>query len=172
MPRNVEIKARIESIAALVPKVAAIAAHGPTKITQEDIFFRCETGRLKLRTLSDEDGELIFYRRANETGPKESVYISAPISRPGSLRQVLSCAYGEVGRVEKTRFVYLVGRTRIHLDDVRGLGQFLELEVALNEGEKTEQGIMEAEKLMERLGIENPQLIDRAYVDLLGAANG
>lgn len=73
MARNIEIKARIVSIQALVPKAAAIADEGPVEIIQDDTFFRCEAGRLKLRAFSQEAGELIFYRRANQQGPKESV---------------------------------------------------------------------------------------------------
>jgi predicted adenylyl cyclase CyaB len=63
--------------------------------------------------------------------------------------------------------LYLAGRTRIHLDRVEGLGEFLELEVALREGEPAEAGVREAEELMTRLGVTPAQLIDRAYVDLL-----
>jgi len=74
---------------------------------------------------------------------------------------------GEVGRVRKARTLFLVGRTRIHLDEVEGLGHFMELEVVLREGESTEAGVREAHGLMERLGVKAAQLIDRAYVDLL-----
>jgi predicted adenylyl cyclase CyaB len=63
--------------------------------------------------------------------------------------------------------LYLVGRTRIHLDRVEGLGDFLELEVVLREGESAQEGVREAEDLMSRLGVEPSQLVDRAYVDLL-----
>jgi adenylate cyclase class IV len=63
--------------------------------------------------------------------------------------------------------LFLVGRTRIHLDIVENLGHFLELEVVLRENEFTEAGVREAEELMQRLGVSPSQLIDRAYVDLL-----
>jgi adenylate cyclase class IV len=62
--RNIEIKARIPSVAALIPQVASIADQGPIEIVQDDTFFRCQSGRLKLRTVSQDQGELIFYRRA------------------------------------------------------------------------------------------------------------
>src|SRR5439155_1899718 len=68
MPRNIEIKARIASIEALAAKAAAIADQGPIEIIQDDTFFVCEGGRLKLRAFSKEQGELIFYRRANQHG--------------------------------------------------------------------------------------------------------
>jgi predicted adenylyl cyclase CyaB len=76
-------------------------------------------------------------------------------------------AYGEIGRVRKRRILYLAGRTRIHLDRVEGLGDFLELEVVLVDGEPVEAGVREAQVLMARLGIDTSQLIERAYVDLL-----
>ena len=167
MARNIEIKARIESVGALAPIAAALATRGPLEIAQDDTFFRCESGRLKLRTFSATEGELIFYQRANEQGPKESFYVRAPTSNPGDLRQALTLAYGQVGRVVKHRTLYLVGRTRVHLDQVEGLGHFLELEVVLEEGEPADSGVREAHMLMDRLGVEPSALIDTAYVDLL-----
>lgn len=166
MARNIEIKARIESIEALTPRVAAIADEGPIEIGQDDTFFKCDSGRLKLRAFSNGAGELIFYRRANQRGPKESFYLCSATSTPDTLRESLTQAYGQAGRVEKHRTLFLVGRTRVHLDNVKGLGHFLELEVVLNEGEPAEAGIHEAQSLMARLGIESSQLVDSAYVDL------
>jgi predicted adenylyl cyclase CyaB len=168
MARNVEIKAHIQSIDALTDRVAAIADSGPIEIKQDDTFFRCETGRLKLRAFSSDEGELIFYRRANEHGPKESFYLRSSTSTPDTLRESLSLAYGEVGRVRKHRTLFIVGRTRVHLDNVQGLGHFLELEVVLQEGEQAEAGVREAHDLMNRLGVQPSQLIDAAYMDLLG----
>jgi predicted adenylyl cyclase CyaB len=167
MPRNIEIKAHIESVHALTPKAAGIADKGPIEIIQDDTFFQCETGRLKLRAFSQEEGELIFYRRADQHGPKESFYLRSPTSDPETLRESLSQAYGQAGRVQKHRTLFLVGRTRIHLDNVIGLGHFLELEVVLEEGELAEVGVREAHGLMARLGVEPSQLVEGAYVDLL-----
>src|ERR1043166_8255997 len=116
---------------------------------------------------SKEEGELIFYRRANERGPKESFYLCSPTSAPDALRELLSQAYGQAGRVEKRRLLFHVGRTRVHLDDVRGLGHFLEFEVVLREGEGPDAGMKEAEILMTRLGIKSSQLVEHAYVDLI-----
>src|SRR2546426_5997410 len=167
MARNVEIKARVSNVEAIRQKAAAVADKGPIEITQDDTFFRCESGRLKLRAFSSDEGELIFYRRADQPGPKESFYLRSPTSAPDTLRESLSLAYGQVGRVQKHRTLFLVGRTRIHLDNVKGLGHFLELEVVLNEGELAEAGIREAQSLMVRFGIESSQLVEGAYIDLL-----
>jgi predicted adenylyl cyclase CyaB len=167
MARNIEIKAKIECCMALAENVARLAIEGPIEIAQDDTFFRCEAGRLKLRTFSATEGELIFYRRTNQQGPKESFYVRTPTSNPASLREALSLAYGEVGRVIKARTLYLVGRTRVHLDKVHGLGHFMELEVVLEDDETTELGVQEAHELMMQLGIKPTQLIEDAYVDLL-----
>jgi adenylate cyclase class IV len=170
MARNIEIKARIASVEALAPKAAALATEGPRQIAQDDTFFRCDAGRLKLRAFSDDDGELIFYRRADAAGPKESFYLRSPTSAPHVLRESLALAYGPAGRVRKQRTLYLAGRTRIHLDRVAGLGDFLELEVVLTEGEPADAGVREAQALMGALGVEPSQLVEGAYVDLLAAA--
>ncbi len=140
---------------------------GAVEIVQDDTFFRCDTGRLKLRVFADRSGELIYYQRANQSAPKESFYVRTPTSDPDSLRDCLSRAYGLAGRVRKHRQLFVVGRTRIHLDDVEGLGAFIELEVVLADGEPAEAGVREAGELMKKLDIRPEQLIEEAYVDLL-----
>jgi len=71
------------------------------------------------------------------------------------------------GVVKKSRSLPLVGQTRAHLDDVDGLGHFMELEVVLEEGQSEREGEAIARDLMEKLGIDNEDLIASAYVDLL-----
>lgn len=167
MPRNVEIKARLDNFSAVADKAAAMADHGPIAIAQDDTFFRCDNGRLKLRVFSEMEGELIFYRRTDRQGPKESFYVRSPTASPATLREALTLAHGEIGRVIKDRTLYLLGRTRIHLDKVQGLGDFLELEVVLEDHEPLEAGVREAHRLMAELGIAPSQLVGGAYVDLL-----
>jgi predicted adenylyl cyclase CyaB len=171
MPRNIEIKARISNVDVLLPKVRAIADQGPFEIIQDDTFLACANGRLKVRMFSKEQGELIFYRRSDRRGPKESFYVRSPTSAPESLRQVLTLAYGESGRVQKHRTLFVVGRTRIHVDKVAGLGHFLELEVVLEEHESSDVGVQEANDLLLRLGVASSQLIEGAYIDLLAAGS-
>jgi predicted adenylyl cyclase CyaB len=171
MARNVEIKTRIENIALILPRVADIADQGPIEIIQDDIFFACENGRIKLRVFSPDRGELIFYRRADQKGPKESFYLISHTTSPERLRDSLSMAYGEVGRVRKNRTLFIAGRTRIHLDRVEGLGDFVELEVVLDESEDAAIGEAIAHDLMLKLGIMPEQLVAGAYVDLLAARN-
>ena len=169
MARNVEIKAHVSSIEALLPRVHALAGHGPELIAQDDTFFACAVGRLKLRVFADGRGELIAYERLDAAGPKTSDYRISPVTDPDALRTTLARALGVTGRVVKQRTLFLVGRTRVHLDRVEGLGDFLELEVVLRDGERTELGEAEAQALLASLQVDASQLVVGAYVDLLRA---
>jgi len=171
MARNIEIKARIDSVERVARIAETLADQSPIEIAQDDTFFRCadSADRLKLRTFAPDHAELIFYRRANSSGPKESFYLITPCATPDVLRESLALAWGQAGRVRKQRRVFMVGRTRVHLDRVEGLGEFLELEVVLEEGESSEAGIAEAHALMAQLGVGADQLVLGAYVDLLNA---
>lgn len=170
MARNIEIKAHVADLGAVAKAAERLGAEGPVEIIQDDSFFTCPNGRLKLRAFADGTGELIFYRRADQAGPKESFYIRSATSQPDELRQSLTLAYGSAGRVRKRRLLYMAGRTRIHLDAVQGLGSFVELEVVLRDGESAQDGESEAHGLMRGLSIDAGQLIEGAYVDLLQTA--
>jgi adenylate cyclase class IV len=167
MARNIEIKARIADMDALAARAAAIADSGPVEIAQDDTFFGCDNGRLKLRVFEDGQGELIFYRRADAGGPKVSFYVLSPTASPDTLRDALTLANGQEGRVVKHRTLFMVGRTRVHLDRVRGLGDYMELEVVLADGESTDAGVHEAHALMARLQVPADCLVEGAYHDLL-----
>ena len=141
-------------------------------IPQEDIFFNTPQGRLKLRILSEARGQLIYYTRPDQEGPKRSDYHIFQTGDPANLKQVLELAYGIRGVVRKTRYLYLVGQTRVHLDDVEGLGQFMELEVVMQEGQSDAQGQTIAEGLMASLGIERSDLLGLAIVEDLKIGAG
>ncbi|MGD0483613.1 MAG: class IV adenylate cyclase [Gemmatimonadales bacterium] len=167
MPRNVEIKARLRDADATRRLVAAVADGPPTTLEQADTFFRVAAGRLKLRELADGTAELIHYERRDTTAPADSRYAKCAVPDAGALRELLAAALGVRGRVVKRRLLFRVGRTRVHLDDVEGLGAFLELEVEMAEGESEAAGAAEARRLMRRFGIPEDALVAEAYVDLL-----
>jgi predicted adenylyl cyclase CyaB len=169
MANNIEIKARVADRVQFEANAQRIAEQGPIEIAQDDTFFACANGRLKLREFADGKAELIFYRRADQSGPKNSFYKIVAICDPQATRDALELAYGIVGRVVKQRTLYLVGRTRIHLDRVVGLGEFMELEVVLADGENPRAAELEAHALMNKLGVFADQLIEGAYADLLAA---
>jgi len=169
MARNVEIKARVDDLARVEARARGLADQGPFELEQDDTFFACPHGRLKLRELAADRGELIFYQRPDVEGPKPSSYFICPTTSPSVLRETLGRALGVVGRVRKHRRLYLARETRIHLDQVAGLGSFLELEVVLADTQSVAEGERIAHRLMSELGVLEADLVRGAYVDLLAA---
>ena len=170
MPSNVEIKARIDSVQALLPRALALSEDEHAQlIHQDDSFFTVPHGRLKLRVFADGTGELIHYHRADADGPKVSDYVISAVTEPDTLREALERACGLLGRVRKERILVLVGHTRVHLDRVEGLGDFMELEVVLQPGQPEADGKAIARALMAKLGVPESALVSGAYLDLLGA---
>ncbi|RJS92348.1 class IV adenylate cyclase [Salinisphaera sp. Q1T1-3] len=167
MARNIEIKARIADRATFARRVVALAGDRIATMTQTDWFFGCANGRLKLRDFGDGHGELIAYRRPDETAASISSYTRTPTDDPDGLRRALADALGVHGRVHKTRWLYRVGRTRIHVDRVAGLGDFMELEVVLADSAAVADGEAEATDIARRLAIDAADRCSSAYVDML-----
>jgi len=173
MPRNIEIKARIGSVEALLPRACAVAGGVPQRIEQDDSFFQVPHGRLKLRQFADGSAELIHYQRADSAEAKASDYVRVPVADPAALREALARGCGLLGRVRKVRWLLLVSSggftTRIHLDRVEGLGDFMELEVMLRDGQSDADGQAVAEALMLALGLADAPRVAGAYMDLLSS---
>ncbi len=167
MARNVEVKARVARIEALMPRARALARRDAELIQQDDTFFRVPHGRLKLREFADGSAELIHYQRADTVDAKLSDYRRVPVPDAAALREALDRALGILGRVRKQRWLLLAGQTRIHLDRVEGLGDFLELEVVLRDDQVVAEGVLIADQLMHELGLASAELIAGAYLDLL-----
>ena len=129
MARNIKVKARVKDMDALRSKVEQMATSGPFYLSQEDTFFHMFTGRLKLRTVESKKGEMIYYRRPDTTQPAQSRYFRIPVLLPQLVKGLCSAVLGIKGVARKQRALYLVGSTRVHLDQVEGLGDFIELEV-------------------------------------------
>jgi adenylate cyclase len=163
---NIEIKAFLPD-PSRVKQIAEEIGEDKGVIHQEETFFTSKRGRLKLRRFSATNGELINYERLDKPGPKQSHYVISTTADPEGLRQILEKALGIEGIVRKKRHLFLVGQTRIHLDEVEGLGNFLELEVVLQEGQQPEDGMAIAAGLMKKLGVKREDLIAGAYIDLI-----
>lgn len=170
MPSNIEIKAALGNRAAAEKVAIRLSDTCPETIQQEDTFFRCDGTRLKLRVLAPDRGELIRYERSDEADARCSRYVIARTSDPHALKEILTKTLGIAGVVRKTRTLYMVGQTRVHIDEVERLGTFLELEVVLRDRQTEAEGKTIAESLMAELGIDKRQLIPNAYVDLVGRA--
>ncbi|HXK60477.1 MAG TPA: class IV adenylate cyclase, partial [Acidobacteriota bacterium] len=111
--------------------------------------------------------ELIYYERADQAEARLSSYNISVTHDPSGLLSVLTRALGRRAVVRKHRELYLLGTTRIHLDTVEGLGEFIELEYVMRPEEDEVQGQRVVSELMRQLGISEDDLIDSAYVDLL-----
>ena len=173
MPRNIEIKARIDSLESLLPRARGVAGGEPVVIAQDDTFFRVPHGRLKLREFADGSAELIHYHRPDVGAARASDYVRVAVADAAALREALTRGCGVLGRVRKERLLWIVTRgafsTRIHLDRVEGLGDFMELEVVLHEGQLDADGAAMAERLMGELGLAHAPRLAGAYLDMLGA---
>ncbi|XP_003706749.1 uncharacterized protein LOC100875650 isoform X2 [Megachile rotundata] len=167
--RNIEIKAKITNLSYTVSRIKQLTDTYCTVIKQHDTFFKVAEGRLKLRRFENGSGELIYYKRSNILGPKLCNYEKAALEANAcvEIKNILSASNGCIGTVEKTRQLYMVGQTRIHVDDVEGLGNFLELEVVLTKEDDEYKGEKIAQDLMNKLGVKIQDLISEAYIDLL-----
>ncbi|PCE26185.1 adenylate cyclase [Paraburkholderia acidicola] len=170
MARNIEIKARARQFDQLLARAAELSPEAPLIFRQQDFFYDVPRGRLKLRQFDDgTPAELIFYQRDDRDGPKASYYTRSPVTNPEAMHSLLATALTTRGIVTKERHVYIVGRTRIHLDRVDGLGDFIELEVLLAQDDDEEGGEVEAHAMFAKLGVPESDLVAVAYVDLLNA---
>ncbi|KAG0413733.1 hypothetical protein HPB47_009123 [Ixodes persulcatus] len=166
---NVEIKARLSDRDALLRRLEPMAEKH-TVLRQRDTYFRVAHGRLKLRRSTEESCSLFFYDRPDALGPKLSRYQRLQLDGETAaltLQDMLDRSLGTLGTVCKERHLFLVGCTRVHVDAVQGLGDFLELEVVLGEGQDPEEGRATAEALMAVLGVQPDSLESGSYIDLL-----
>jgi predicted adenylyl cyclase CyaB len=169
MPKNIEIKAIVRDVKRFIARAEAVSDGPVQELQQVDTFFQIPHGRLKLRVEGQGPGQLIYYHRPDEAGPKPSHYEIFFTSDPDALALVLKASLGVRGVVRKVRRLYHVGQTRIHLDQVNGLGDYMELEVVLAPGQAEFEGQAIADDLRVRLGIGPEALVRGAYLDLLEA---
>jgi homotetrameric cytidine deaminase len=165
---NVELKARDPDPEATAARCAGFGAAYRGVLTQRDTYFAARTGRLKLR---EEDGsgggELIAYRRADDAQAAESRYVLAPTGTPAELAEALEAALGTVVVVAKRRRLFLWEGVRIHLDDVDGLGTFVELEGVLPDAGDEATVRSKLARLKAALAIADEALVAVGYADLL-----
>ncbi|XP_029166488.1 uncharacterized protein LOC114937235 [Nylanderia fulva] len=178
MMQNVEIKAKIRDIDYTISKAKELSNNDGKIITQHDIFYNATKARLKLRKFEDGTAQLISYVRPNIIGPKVSAYDKVSIYENivDLVDTILSNALGTVGVIKKTRHVFIVGRTRIHIDNVENLGNFIELEVMMQSGNADtdcdrETAEKTANDLLQVLSVKEEDLIAEAYIDLLNRKN-
>ncbi len=165
MPKNLEVKILVETIDGLNDRVRLLGAEYVGEIQQKDTYFTVAHGRLKLREMNDSKSELIYYDRDETLGARWSEYQVFPVDDVRVLKTVLSKAMKIKVVVEKRRQVFLYKTARIHLDQVTGLGHFLELEVM--ERDRSQEAHELLDFLLEKLSLKNVEKIRPSYSDLL-----
>ena len=169
--RNVELKARLSDFEGARRLAAQLTAGPPEVLRQVDTYFHCAHGRLKLREIVGRPSELIAYARADETAPRASRYRIVPVADTLALRALLTAALGTSVVVEKVREFSLYGNVRIHLDQVRGLGTFLEFEAVLTATDEVADGARQVRDLCRQFGLSPQDLVAASYSDLLRIAS-
>jgi homotetrameric cytidine deaminase len=174
--RNVELKARDPDPARTLERALAIGADQIGEIRQRDTYFAGARGRLKLRE-QDTDGpplfdELIEYSRPDSTDARTSTYRRVPVADAAPLREALDAAYGAVATVTKRRLLLLWEGVRIHLDEVEGLGSFLEIEAVADPESDLAAEHEKVERLRAELGIKDAHLIATSYADMVPELRG
>ena len=176
--RNVETKARCGSLAELASKLPAAGARYDGRLEQTDTYFAVDGARLKLREYahvfpdgrSERAAELIRYERPDTPGARDSDYVRTPVADANACRAELAGRHGVRGVVRKRRELWLAGSTRVHLDEVEGLGAYVELETVI--GDAPEETYREEhDALLALLGIRTADTIGGSYVDLVGAGH-
>ncbi|MGZ4254934.1 MAG: cytidine deaminase [Solirubrobacteraceae bacterium] len=165
---NVELKARDLHPDATRARCVALGAVEAGVLAQRDTYFAGRHGRLKLRVeQGGERAELVAYRRSDSAEPSESTYVLAPVDAPDTLAEALDAALGTTVVVSKQRRLLLWEGVRIHLDEVEGLGSFVEFEAVLPEAGDLDTARAKVAHLRESLGIGDDALVSVGYSDLL-----
>ncbi len=164
---NVEIKAACDDPRRVRAALRAAGAECRGTDRQVDTYFRVPRGRLKLRE-GDIENHLIHYDRPDTAGPKRADVLLADARPGGALKALLARALGTLVVVSKRREIWLAGNVKLHVDEVDGLGSFVEIEARAPAGERGEAELLDQCRLwMARLDIRDEHLIDRSYSDLL-----
>ena len=167
---NVEIKAKIDEshFTAIQDYLEKNSTTNLGIDLQSDYYFNSPKGRLKLR-IGNVEQSLIYYQREEVKGLKtSSIKLYKPVKRPQNLLDTLKAAYGLKVEVHKKRKIYFINHVKFHLDTVKGLGKFCEIEAISKENEFTEIELRDhCSQFMHELNIVTDQLIDASYSDLI-----
>ena len=169
--RNVELKARYPDLQAGADIAGGLGSTDADTLVQVDTYFHAADGRLKLREITSrvkgESAELIWYARPDSVAARTSQFHVVPVPRPAPIIDALDAGLGIQVVVRKTRRLFLHENVRIHLDEVEGLGNFLEFEAVLEEGQDEADGYAQLETLQRDFKIHNEAIVGTSYSDLL-----
>jgi homotetrameric cytidine deaminase len=168
--RNVELKARDPDPAQTLERAIAAGAEEQGVLRQRDTYFAVPRGRLKLREEDPGGATLIGYERPDDASERVSSYRLVEVPEPGALREALAAANGVAVVVDKRRRLLLWERTvRLHLDDVSGLGSFLEIEAVAQPGSDLGRERDQVARLRDLLEIRDDALVEGSYADASAA---
>ncbi len=137
---------------------------------QIDTYFVVETGRLKLRE-GDIENSLIYYERQNDAGPKRSDVQLYETEKESGLKDVLRSFLDELVIVDKQREIYFIDNVKIHIDRVKGLGFFVEIEAIDNDGSIGEESLRhQCDHFLDMLAIPESDLLPDSYSDMIRAS--
>lgn len=163
MQRNLEMKVKVNSFKNLKQKLNSMRIGLDEILVQKDIYYKVKDGLLKLR-IENNKSRLIYYKRNEKLEKRWSEFEYLTFS-DGNVEKFLARFLKTEVVVSKVRELYMYKNTRIHLDRVRLLGAFLELE------SKVTSGLKDAEKrfnhLVNKLEINQSDQIRASYRDLL-----
>lgn len=134
---------------------------------QTDTYFNVQEGRLKLREGNIENN-LIFYKRNNQAGPKDSQFQLVKVDDAAGLKEMLTNSLGIKVIVAKKREIYYIENVKFHIDEVPGLGSFVEIEAGNILANLSQQQLKEqCEYYLKAFRIDEKDLVDVSYSDLL-----
>ncbi len=165
--KNLEIKARVRDVDALLKAVKRLGAKRTAQLHQIDTYFSVPKGRLKLRDEGKRGAYLIFYERGERKVERWSNYLTHQVQDTKSFIRLFEQCLGTRIIVNKRRVLYMYKNARIHLDTVKDLGTFMEIEVLVQKGETQAQRLMN--ELVKHLNIQKKDCIKQSYSDLLEA---
>ena len=163
--RNIELKASDPDPERSLAVVLGLGARDRGLMYQRDTYFRVTSGRLKLREEEPGGATLVQYDRVDADEARESRYRLIPVEEPRALCEALAASLGLLGVVEKDRHLLLWQSVRIHLDTVKGLGNFIELEGVATAGSDLADELERVTRLTEALEIPPERILRNSYSD-------
>lgn len=164
---NVEIKANLHNPEHVREILKQKKAYFKGLDHQIDTYFASNQGRLKLREGNIEKS-LIYYERKNQAGPKESDILLYRSENAEELKPILEKVLPIRVIVDKKREIYYIDNVKFHVDEVKDLGQFVEIEAIDETGTIGKQTLLEqCEYYIKLFNIQPHDLLEVSYSDLL-----
>ncbi len=165
---NIEFKAELRNRSAARQQCKLLGATRMGLLRQTDTYYRLADGRLKRREAPGEPTEWIFYHRRDIVRPRMSDY--AILTDAQARRRWGTQSLKEWVRVLKRRELWLLKNVRIHIDEVQGLGDFIEFEAVVSEKHDTKSCHQFIGRLREVFGPTMGEPVGPSYSDLVATA--